>query len=148
MNSHNYENNYPSIDYKTTDLINQSEIEDKLSAVKHNIWHKLIDCINISLLIFIFILSFLSFDSQRKWTNYYSSIQIIRSINNKLIDYSSQTEEYYLKEIDSLEQFRTTTTKDLIYLSKQFKKDETNLIKTILKQLHKGLREGVFQRGY
>ena len=36
--------------------------------------HRIFDSVNISLLILIFILSFLSFNSQRKWTSIYKNL--------------------------------------------------------------------------
>ena len=93
-------------------------------------------------------MSYLSFDSQRKWTNYYSAIQIIRQINSNLIDYSSQAEEFYLTEIESLEDFRITTTKDLIYLSMPLLKNERGFMEDSLELIREGLKEGFYQRGY
>ena len=49
--------------------------------------HKIFDSVNISLLILIFILSFLSFNSQRKWTSIYENLTKTKANNNSLIDY-------------------------------------------------------------
>ena len=81
--------------------------------------HKIFDSVNISLLILIFILSFLSFNSQRKWTSIYKNLLKTRANNNNLIDYISKTEEFYINEIESLNTFKKATPKDLIYLDKQ-----------------------------
>ena len=64
----------------------------KIPAFNLGLIHKLFDTINISLLILIFILSFLSFDSQRKWSNIYKVLSNTRVINNNLIDKISKTE--------------------------------------------------------
>ena len=47
---------------------------NKISLFNLKFIHKLLNSINISLLILIFILSFLSFDSQRKWTTIYKNL--------------------------------------------------------------------------
>ena len=72
----------------------------KLSNLKFV--HRIFDSVNISLLILIFILSFLSFNSQRKWTSIYKNLLKTRANNNNLIDYISKTEEFYINEIESL----------------------------------------------
>ena len=41
-------------------------------------------------MVLIFILFFLSFDSQRKWSNTYKNLSKTRAINNHLIDYISR----------------------------------------------------------
>ena len=70
--------------------------------------HRIFDSLNISFLILIFILSFLSFNSQRKWTSIYKNLTKIRANNNNLIDYISKTEEYYINEIESLNTLKKT----------------------------------------
>ena len=78
------------------DLNNIRKIDSKnISSLKLKFTHKIFNSINISLLILIFILSFLSFNSQRKWTMLYKNLAKIRSDNNNLIDYISKTEEFY-----------------------------------------------------
>ena len=77
--------------------------------------HRIFDSVNISLLILIFILSFLSFNSQRKWTSIYKNLLKTRANNNNLIDYISKTEEFYINKIESLNSFKKATPKDLIY---------------------------------
>ena len=52
---------------------------DKLTSKKIKLFnlrfiHRIFDSLNISLLILIFILSFLSFNSQRKWTSIYKKL--------------------------------------------------------------------------
>ena len=85
--------------------------------------HRIFDSVNISLLILIFILSFLSFNSQRKWTSIYKNLLKTRANNNNLIDYISKTEEFYINEVESLNTFKKATPKDLIYLDKQITKN-------------------------
>ena len=43
--------------------------------------HRIFDSVNISLLILIFILSFISFNSQRKWTSIYKNLLKTRANN-------------------------------------------------------------------
>ena len=148
MNSYNYENDFQRLDYKNSHQpFNNAEIK-KITKGDNNPIHKIFDYLNISTIILIVIVSFLSFDSQRKWTNYYSAMQIIKNINSNLVDYTSQAEEYYLEEIESLDQFRITTTKDLIYLSRPSLNKETNFLNNLFKQLSEGLKEGFYKRGY
>ena len=59
-------------------------------------------------LLLIFILFFLSFDSQRKWSNTYKTLSKTRAINNNLIDYISKIEEFYISELESLNIYRKT----------------------------------------
>ena len=110
--------------------------------------HKIFNSINISLLILIFILSFLSFDSQRKWTNIYKNLAKTRSNNNNLIDYISKTEEFYIDEIESLNTFKKTTPKDLIYLDKRITKKKKNRVIKYIKYFQDGLKDSRYQRGY
>ena len=110
--------------------------------------HRIFDSVNISLLILIFILSFLSFNSQRKWTNIYKNLSKTRSNNNNLIDYISNTEEFYLNEIDSLNTFKKTTPKDLIYLDKQISDQKKNNLNKQIKYFQDGLKDSKYQRGY
>ena len=148
MNSYNFENDFPIVNDINSSENYKYDLEKKNKLIKNNIIHKIFDYFNFSIIILIITLSFLSFDSQRKWTNYYSAIQLIRHINSNLMDYSSTAEAYYLTEIESLDEFRTTTTKDLIYLSKPSFGNETSFLANVLKQLHEGLKEGSYQMGY
>ena len=63
---------------------------EKISILNIKLIHQIFDTINISLLILIFTLFFLSFDSQRKWSNTYKTLSKTRVINNNLIDYISR----------------------------------------------------------
>ena len=110
--------------------------------------HKIFNSINISLLTLIFILSFLSFNSQRKWTSFYKNLAKTRSNNNNLIDYISKTEELYINEIESLNKFKKTTPKDLIYLDKQIYRQKKNILIKSIKHLKDGLKDSKYQRGY
>tara|TARA_B100000900_G_C20539996_1_gene700014 strand:+ start:294 stop:737 length:444 start_codon:yes stop_codon:yes gene_type:complete len=111
------------------------------------IFHKILDGFNASLLILIFLLSFISLDSQKKWTNFYSKMRYMRSINNNLVDYISNTEEFYIAEIDKLDNLKKTNSKDLIYISKKIKPKKTNEFSRQFSNLWKGIREGIYQRG-
>ena len=110
--------------------------------------HRIFDSVNISLLILIFILSFLSFNSQRKWTSIYKNLAKTRANNNNLIDYISKTEEFYINEIESLNTFKKTTPKDLIYLDKQITKQKKNKFIKNIKYIKDGIKDSKYQRGY
>ena len=46
-------------------------------------------------------------------------------MNNNLIDFISKTEEFYISELESLNTYRKTKPKDLIYLDKIPEKKES-----------------------
>ena len=81
---------------------------EKISIINIKLIHQIFDTINISLLILIFTLFFLSFNSQRKWSNTYKDLSKTRAINNNLIDYISKIEEFYISELESLNIYRKT----------------------------------------
>ena len=110
--------------------------------------HRIFDSVNISLLIVIFILSFLSFNSQRKWTSIYKNLLKTRANNNNLIDYISKTEEFYINEIESLNTFKKATPKDLIYLDKQITQNKNNYLNKKIKFIKDGLKDSKYQKGY
>lgn len=110
--------------------------------------HRIFDSVNISLLILIFILSFLSFNSQRKWTSIYKNLLKTRANNNSLIDYISKTEEFYINKIDSLNIFKKATPKDLIYLDKQITPNKNNYLNKKIKFIKDGLKDSKYQKGY
>ena len=110
--------------------------------------HKIFDSLNISLLILIFILSFLSFNSQRKWTSIYKNLLKTRANNNNLIDYISKTEEFYINEIESLNTFKKATPKDLIYLDKQITQNKNIYLNKKIKFIKDGLKDSKYQKGY
>ena len=110
--------------------------------------HRIFDSVNISLLILIFILSFLSFNSQKKWTSIYKNLLKTRANNNNLIDYISKTEEFYINEIESLNSFKKATPKDLIYLDKQITQNKNNYLNKKIKFIKDGLKDSKYQKGY
>ena len=110
--------------------------------------HRIFDSVNISLLILIFILSFLSFNSQRKWTSIYKNLLKTRANNNNLIDYISKTEEFYINEIESLNTFKKATPKDLIYLDKQITPNKNTYLNKKIKFIKDGLKDSKYQKGY
>ena len=126
-----------------------SQINSKnISVFNLKFIHKIFNSINISLIILISILSFLSFDSQRKWTNIYKNLAKTRSNNNNLIDYISKTEELYINEIESLNKLKKTTPKDLIYLDKKISKQKKNKLIRSIKHIQDGLKDSKYQKGY
>ena len=110
--------------------------------------HRIFDSVNISLLILIFILSFLSFNSQRKWTSIYKNLLKTRANNNNLIDYISKTEEFYINKIESLNTLKKATPKDLIYLDKQITQNKNNYLNKKIKFIKDGLKDSKYQKGY
>ena len=110
-----------------------------------NISHKILDYLNLSLFCLITIYSFIAFNSQREWTELYSSIMEMRLINNDLNGYISKTEEYFLNEVDIKDQFKKATSKDLIYLKKT---SEILNRKFLFSDFLDGLQDGKYQRGY
>ncbi len=109
--------------------------------------HQIFDTINISLLVLILILFSLSLDSQRKWSNTYKSISKTKLINNNLIDYISKTEEFYINELESLNNYKNTKPKDLIYLDK-IKEKKESLLDEKFKIFIKGVMDSRYQKGY
>jgi len=120
---------------------------EKISIFNVKLIHQIFDTINISLLGLIFTLYFLSFDSQRKWSNTYETLSKTRAINNNLIDYISKIEEFYIGELESLNIYRKTKPKDLIYLDKLLEKKES-LFKKNLSSFVEGFSDSKYQRGY
>ena len=120
---------------------------EKISIINIKLIHQIFNTINISLLVFIFILIFLSFDSQRKWSNTYKTLSKTRAINNNLIDYISKIEEFYIGELDSLNKYKKTKPEDLIYLDKIVEKKES-FFKKNLNSLIEGLSDSKYQKGY
>ena len=120
---------------------------EKISILNIKLIHQIFDTINISVLILIFTLFFLSFDSQRKWSNTYKTLSKTRAINNNLIDYISKIEEFYISELDSLNIYRKTKPEDLIYLDKVLEKKES-LFKKNLSSFIEGFSDSRYQRGY
>ena len=119
------------------------DFQSTLSSLKFT--HKICDYLNIFVLCLIVISTFIAFKSQREWTEIYSSMIKIRIINNDLNGYISKTEEYFLNELDTKDQFKKATSKDLIYLKKPSEIFNHNLL--FLDFLN-GIHDGKYQRGY
>ena len=125
----------------------KEEKSQEIRLLKLKFIHKLLNSVNTSLLIMIFILFFISFNSQRKWSNIYQSLSRTKAYNNNLIDYISKTEESYIGELESLENFKKTTPSDLIYFDKSTQPELGNLNKKI-KIIINGLKDSKYQVGY
>ena len=132
---------------KKKDSYKSQKNSEKISIINIKLIHQIFNTINISLLVFIFTLFFLSFDSQRKWSNTYETLSKTRAINNNLIDYISKIEEFYITELESLNIYRKTKPEDLIYLDKVAEKKES-LFKKNLSSFTEGLSDSKYQRGY
>jgi len=124
-----------------------NKIPKKISILNIKLIHQIFDTINISLLVLIFTLFFLSFDSQRKWSNTYKALSKTRAINNNLIDYISKIEEFYISELESLNIYRKTKPEDLIYLDK-LAEEKKSLFKKNLSIFIEGFGDSEYQRGY
>ena len=119
----------------------------KISIINIKLIHQIFDTINISLLGLIFTLFFLSFDSQRKWSNTYKIISKTRAINNNLIHYISKIENFYISELESLNIYRKTKPEDLIYIDKIAETKES-FFKKNLRSFIEGFSDSRYQRGY
>ena len=119
----------------------------KKSRTNIELIHQIFDTVNISLLVLIFTLFFLSFDSQRKWSNTYKNLSKTRAVNNNLIDYISKIEEFYIGELESINTYKKTKPKDLIYLDKIVEKKES-FFKKNFNSLIEGLSDSKYQKGY
>ena len=135
------------LNFKKNFLDESKKNSEKISIFNIKIVHQIFDTINISLLLLIFTLFFLSFDSQRKWSNTYKNLSKTAAINNNLIDYISKIEEFYISELESLNIYRKTKPEDLIYLDKLAEKKES-LFKKSLGSFIKGFSDSKYQRGY
>ena len=109
---------------------------------------KILDLLNISIIILILFLSFISLSSQKKWTIFYSTMIDIRNRNNNIIDYISKTEQFLLNEIEHLNNIKKTNPDDLIYLIKTKEKKRKNFLFLLAKEMIKGFDDGRYQRGY
>ncbi len=109
---------------------------------------RFIDNLNISIIILVMFLSFISLYSQRQWTILYSSMIEIKNKNNNMIDYISKTEQYFLNEIELKDNIKKTNPEDLIYLVKTNEKEKENILILIFKEILKGFDDGKYQRGY
>ena len=120
---------------------------EKISIINIKLIHQIFDTINISLLVLIFTLFFLSFDSQRKWSNTYKTLSKTRAINNNLIDYISKIEQFYITKLESLNIYRKAKPEDLIYIDKNEEKKES-LFNKNLSSFIKGFSDSKYQNGY
>ena len=120
---------------------------EKISKLNFQLIHQIINTINISLLVLIFILFFLSFDSQMQWSNTYRTLSRTKAMNNNLIDYISKIEEFYISELDSLNTYRKTKPKDLIYLDR-IPEEKESFLKKNFRSFIEGLSDSEYQRGY
>ena len=143
MNINKNENSLKNNLYDTNKITSK-----KIKLFNLKFIHRIFDSVNISLLVLIFILSFLSFNSQRKWTSIYKNLLKTRANNNNLIDYISKTEEFYINEIESLNTFKKATPKDLIYLDKQITQNKNNYLNKKIKFIKDGLKDSKYQKGY
>ena len=123
------------------------KIPKKISILNIKLIHQIFDTINISLLVLIFTLFFLSFDSQRKWSNTYKTLSKTRAINNNLIDYISKIEGFYITELESLNIYRKTKPEDLIYLDR-IAEEKESLFKKNYSTFIEGFSDSKYQRGY
>ena len=119
----------------------------KNSLLNIRLIHRILDSINSSLLVLIFILFFLSFNSQREWSNTYKILSKKRAMNNNLLDYISKIEEFYVSKLDTTNAYRKTKPKDLLYLNKIEEKDESFLKKSF-RSFTEGLNDSEYQKGY
>ena len=143
MNINKNENSLKNNLYDTNKITSK-----KIKLFNLKFIHRIFDSLNVSLLILIFTLSFLSFNSQRKWTDIYRNLAKTRANNNNLIDYISKTEEFYINKIESINNFKKTTPKDLIYLHKQTTKNKRNNLNKKIKFIKDGLKDSKYQKGY
>ena len=120
---------------------------EKIYSFNIKLIHQIFDTINISILVLIFTFFFLSFNSQRKWSNTYKNLTKTRAINNNLIDYISKIEEFYISELESLNIYRKTKPEDLIYIDKLTERKESTFKKN-LNTFIEGFNDSKYQRGY
>ena len=120
---------------------------NKISSIKLRLIHKIFNTVNLSLIILIFIYSFISINSQRKWSKTYGILSKTKTKNNSLIDYISKTEEFYISELESFKTLKKTTPRDLIYLENVQQNKEIFFNKQIINIIN-GLKDSKYQTGY
>ena len=135
------------IDLKKKVSYESEKSSGKISKLNIKFLHHVLNTINISLIVLISILFFLSFDSQRKWSDTYKTISKTRAINNNLVDYISKTEEFYINKLESLSTYRKTKPNDLIYFNR-IEREKESLFKKYIKNFIKGLKDSRYQKGY
>ena len=131
---------------KKVSYVSQKKSE-KIFKLNLKLINQIIDTSNISLAVLIFILFFLSFNSQRKWSITYKSLSQTKAMNNNLIDYISKTEEFYINKLESFNNYRKTKPKDLIYIDKVVEKKESSFWKNY-RIFIKGILDSKYQNGY
>ena len=135
------------LNFKKKDSYESKKNFEKIFIPNIKFIHQILDTINISFLVLIFTLFFLSFNSQRKWSNTYKNLSKTRAVNNNLIDYISKIEEFYISELESLNIYKKTKPEDLIYLDKLPEKKES-LFKKNLSSFVEGFSDSKYQKGY
>ena len=135
------------LSFKKKVLNESKKNSEKIFIINIKLINQIFDTINISLLVLIFTFLFLSFNSQRKWSNTYKNLSKTRAINNNLIDFISKIEGFYISELESINTYRKTKPKDLIYLNKLPEKKES-LYKKNLHSFIEGISNSKYQRGY
>ena len=141
---HTYKKN---LFFKKKVIYERKKNSQKIFKFNIQLIHQIFNTINISLLVLIFILFFLSLDSQRKWSNTYKILSKTKVMNNNLNEYISKTEEFYIGELESLNTYRKTKPKDLIYLERTAENKESFFNKNF-RIFMKGLNDSKYQRGY
>ena len=116
--------------------------------INSKIYCQIVNRLNISIIILILFLSFISLNNQRKWTIFYSSMIELRYKNNNFIDYISKTEEYFLNKIDNRDNIKKTNPDDLIYVQKTEGKERVNFLSSAFKEMIRGFNDGRYQKGY
>ena len=135
------------LNFKKKVLYESKKNSEKISIINVKLIHQIFDTINISLLVLIFTLFFLSFNSQIKLSDTYKNLSKTRATNNNLIDYISKIEEFYISELESLNIYRKTKPEDLIYLEK-LSEQRKSLFKKNLSSFIEGVSDSKYQRGY
>ena len=135
------------LNFKKKVSYESKKYSEKISIINLKLLHQIFDTINISLLALIFTLFFLSSNSQRKWSNTYKTLSKTKAMNNNLIELISKTEEFYIGELESLNTYRKTKPKDLIYLERTAEKKES-FFKKNFRIFIKGLNDSKYPRGY
>ena len=141
---HTYKKN---LFFKKKVIFERKKNSQKIFKFNIQLIHQIFNTINISLLVLIFILFFLSLDSQRKWSNTYKILSKTKVMNNNLNEYISKTEEFYIGELESLNTYRKTKPKDLIYLERT-EENKESFFNENFRIFMKGLNDSKYQRGY
>tara|TARA_Y100001970_G_scaffold294247_1_gene449112 strand:- start:7987 stop:8466 length:480 start_codon:yes stop_codon:yes gene_type:complete len=103
LDSYNYQNKHPV------------RISRKLYL---SMIHKVIDSINIMIVLSVLLGSFFTIRSQSKWTNVYSNLNDLREVNKSYVDSIAFLEKYYLDTYDVKTELKVANPEDLIYLRK------------------------------